>query len=74
MYAPHMMKHRLALLSAFLLAPLVISTTEAASAPVQPSTWIKADADRPDAIYKVGEKAVLVGDGFGFYASYSLVH
>ena len=46
------------LLTALLLAPLVIVTAQAASAQVQPNTFIKIITDRPDAIYKVGEKAV----------------
>ena len=40
------------------LRALMSPTAQPASVPVQPNTWIKAEVDRPDAIYKVGEKAV----------------
>ena len=52
------MKPTFTLLSPLLLAPLVIATAQAASIQVPPNTFIKVTTDRPDAIYKVGEKVV----------------
>jgi cephalosporin-C deacetylase-like acetyl esterase len=41
-----------------LFPQLAIAATMVATSPVQPNTFIKASTDRPDALYKVGEKAV----------------
>ena len=53
-----MNKIKILTLTPLLLAPLVIATAQAASIQVQPNTWIKAETDRPDAIYKVRETVV----------------
>ena len=45
-------------LIAALLLPVVASTTQASATQVPPNTFIKVTTDLPDAIYKVGEKAV----------------
>ena len=53
------MKFRLKLFTAQLLLLTALPAAEAAKpAPVNPNTWIKVETDRPDAIYKVGEKVV----------------
>jgi len=46
------------LLTALMLGTLVIATAHAAVTQVLPNTFIKVATDRPNAIYKVGEKAV----------------
>ena len=50
-------RHSLTLLAALLFADGV-TTALAAVTQLQPNTFIKVTTDRPDAIYKVGEKAV----------------
>ena len=42
----------------FLLFPLVALRAAEPSKSINPNTWIKAETDHPDAIYKCGEKAV----------------
>lgn len=53
------MKH-IIILIALLLAPLVALQSAEGIKPkaINPNIWLKAETDRPDAIYKVGEKAI----------------